>query len=167
MTLFIGIDPGVGGGVAWINQDGLATTQPMPGDLSALSTTLRNLTKLEEELLVVVEQVGGFINAQAYSKGPYSKGPQANVAAAHTMFKLGVSYGEVRGLLTGLCVDYEKVVPQTWQKAVGAVKRKGCSRDEWKRYLRDLARGLYPGVGVTLKTGDALLIAHYCRLRYG
>jgi hypothetical protein len=57
----------------------------------------------------------------------------------------------------------ERVPPQTWQKELGLGNSKGLSKTEWKNKLKGRAQELFPGIPITLKTSDALLIWEYGR----
>lgn len=76
-------------------------------------------------------------------------------------FKLGVNFGQWEGLLNGLNIPFRVVSPQRWQKFLG-LRAKGD-----KRITRECAERLYPGMRITHKTADALLLAHYASLTEG
>jgi len=86
-------------------------------------------------------------------------------------FRNGVGTGLWQGILTGLQIPYQLVVPRSWQAAMlpgikGRTKLKAASVDK--------ALDLYPAIVVTLKgpkggtrdgVADATLIAEYGRLK--
>lgn len=158
--VYIGIDPGTGGGIAAI----VPTTDTvyayaMPEDEVGVWATLESLVRLGRlygGTRAVLEQVGGYTGADAGASG---RGPG--------MFNFGVGYGGLRMALTGLHVEWKCAVPQRWQPRVGAPKKgKETSVAEHKNRLKELAQHLFPGTRVTKAVADALLIAHYCRLHY-
>jgi len=78
--------------------------------------------------------------------------PKQGVASS---FKFGDGCGFLRGLLTALKIPYEKVTPQTWQKALG------CLSHGDKNITKAKAQQLYPSRKITHATADSILIAVY------
>lgn len=148
---FLGIDPGVNGGIAVVSWLG-AAVWPMhvtERDIWGLIKVLRD-TGIA---FAMIEKVGGFMG-----------GGGKNMAAAHTMFKFGASVGFLRGCLTSAGIPFDEITPQRWQKAIGVNKRsKAESKTQFKNRLKQKAQQLFPYIPVTLKTCDALLIAEYCK----
>ena len=160
--IYMGIDPGKGGGVAWqvVGGNG-AVAEPMPPTVVGIRELFRDIvssaTTLSGEVggaLVAMEKVGGYI---AGNKQPGS-----------AMF----NFGHNAGVLEMACACYdlptELIAPQRWQKMLGLGTRGSRSRAAWKRKLKARAEQLYPSVKVTLKTADALLLLEVARrLRKG
>jgi hypothetical protein len=144
---FIGIDPGVQGGIAcvWINvEEAIRHVEKFPlkdkteADISGWLWRLcdgRN-----SEFVAVIELV--------------HSSPQMGVKSA---FTFGRSYGFLRGCLSSLGIPYVEVRPQAWQKAMG------CLSKGQKNVTKAKAQQLYPGEKVTHATADSLLLATYCR----
>lgn len=148
---FIGIDPGVSGGVAsiWGHSVVMEAMPPTEADIFAwfLSQKPREIN-----YFAVIEKVGGFI--------------KGNPAPGSAMFKFGVGYGGLRMALIACGIPFEEVTPQKWQKALGITPRdnKGNeSKSAFKNRLKAKAQQLFPGEKITLAVADALLIAEYCR----
>ena len=167
MNLLLAIDPGASGGIAWYDGT-LPFVEPMPeteGDVLAL---LRSIITVHAEsgATAHVEKVGGYIG------GAGSPGS--------AMFGFGRGVGFLYGVLMAHEIPIIEVTPQRWQKTLGMGTReharpeKGMaySRDElralaaqdarlkgeWKNRLKAEAQRRFPGLKVTLKTADALLI---------
>lgn len=85
----------------------------------------------------------------------------------HSVFEFGRSYGFLRGCLVAAGVPFEEVTPAVWQRAVGILKVGGESGTEKKNRHKACAQQLFPGITVTHATADALLIAEYCRRKWG
>lgn len=146
MTRVLGIDPGIGGGYALID-DGrvLLETFPLAGkeiDLAELAIDWRSLAPD----LAVLELVGAM--------------PKQGVAST---FSFGTRFGELRGILAALGIRRYEVRPQAWKRAILA----GTARDktaavEWCRRAYPDARLVRPGCRVP-HTGmaDALCLAAY------
>jgi len=144
---FIGIDPGVQGGIAVLWEDGerkvhcvekLALKDKTEADISSWVWGLAD--GVNDQFVVVIESV--------------HSSPQMGVKSA---FTFGRSYGFLRGVLSALGYPYVEVRPQAWQKAMG------CLTKGQKNVTKALAQQLYPGEKVTHATADALLLATYAR----
>lgn len=152
VRLYVGVDPGVSGGLALLSDGGEVHAVAMPATERDLWDWFYELP--DAEMVAVLEQVGGFI-----------KGAPAFVG--NSMFKFGTSYGLLRMALTAADVPFETATPQKWQKALGIpTRRKTESPTQWKNRLKARAQQLFPKVKVTLATSDALLIAEYCRRKH-
>lgn len=150
---YIGIDPGVSGGIAWTSKDGPGA-EPMPdtdrGILDLLSGHARDAVAVLE-----------FVRSS----------PQMGVASA---FTFGAGYGGLKMALSALGIPYIEVAPLKWQKALGCVsppkpsrafltaKERSARQREHKHQVKALAEQLFPGLPVTLATADALLLAAFC-----
>jgi crossover junction endodeoxyribonuclease RuvC len=142
VSIYIGIDPGVSGGIAVVG-DGEQYLGPP-------RLKLKDATELDiaaflayinvDTAFAVIEQV--------------SSSPQMGVVSA---FTFGQSYGFLRGLLSALAIPFVPVRPQKWQKAMG------CMSKGDKNVTKAKAQQLYPGEKITHATADALLLATYCR----
>ena len=147
--IYVGIDPGASGGIALITPSGVQTW--------AMPSTERDLLDAVESCYVdhcyccaVVEKVTGFVG------GPGNTGS--------SMFKFGTNYGSVRMALIAAGIPFEEVIASVWQKGLKIPSRgKSESKTAWKNRLKARAQQLFPGVAVTLKTADALLIAEFCK----
>jgi len=143
---FIGIDPGVSGGIAWTSPLG-DQSAPMP---ATLHDTLALINKILDEqsdgkTLAYVEELPKYV------------GPIPSSA----VFVMARNYGQMEGILAALGVSIHHVKPQAWQKALGLGHReKGDKTSAWKNKLKAKAQHLYPEETVTLKNADALLILH-------
>lgn len=161
MPDYLGVDPGVGGGLALINEDGVVWLRAMPDTEIELYEILRKETICR----AVIEKVSGWQGGNRRKGG--GEAAHGGAPGSH-MFTFGESYGICKGIMTavGLIegITRDTVAPQTWQKEFDIPK--GMEYSARKRFCRDLAQEIYPGVKVTLKTADALLIATYCARRY-
>lgn len=144
---YLGIDPGMGGGLAVLCGDKVSLT-PMPRTDQDIIAWLESHSWLTENLNYgVIEQVHSM--------------PAQGVSST---FKFGMSYGALRMCLIALQIPFETVSPQKWQKTVGISSRKKEGRTDHKNRLKARAQELFPKEKITLATADALLLAYYCRL---
>lgn len=138
-NLYIGIDPGKSGGIAFIpTEHGDPWTEKMPD-------TERDLWDLfdgmeEQRPFAMIE----FVRST----------PQMGVVSA---FTFGWGYGSLRMCLLARAISSEDVVPGKWQKAMG------CLTKGDKNVSKRKAQQLFPGLKITHANADALLIAEYCR----
>lgn len=137
---FFGIDPGVGGGMVFIDavDDDVASMKLKDATERDIALWLSNWNF--DKSCAVIEKV--------------SSSPQMGVVSA---FTFGRSYGFLRGVLSALAIPYVEVRPQAWQKAMG------CLTKGDKNVSKAKAQQLYPGEKITHATADALLLATYCR----
>lgn len=153
---YLGVDPGAGGGLALLAGRRVLVSA-MPATEAALWYWLQRLPgQFAGPVRAVVELVHAM--------------PTDGRASA---FKFGVNYGRVLMALTAAGIPYELVRPAAWQAGLHIPSREKRrdgravvwleTRTEFKRRLREAARGLFPRARVTTKTADALLIAEYCR----
>lgn len=169
MNIYVAIDPGVSGGIAY-SVGGFVSVRPMPdpGDLVKFLRAIAAEVAQGTQGRAVMEEVGGYIG---------------EAQPASSAFKFGMGYGFILGALQTLEFRIELVRPQAWQKifALGKIDRTFCPKGasdeqkkavrvangraklEWKRKLKDKAQQLFPGIDVTLKTCDALLLLEYAR----
>lgn len=147
---YIGIDPGVNGGIAVIWEDGSVSTHKMPETYPDIYELIRTGLNLDEVFKVaILEDVGQGIPGQS-SKATAT-------FARHC--------GHLEMALYACGIRTEKVKPQKWQKYYSNTlgKSSECEKREWKNRLKGEAQRLFPDAGVTLWNADALLMAEYGR----
>ena len=145
MATIVGIDPGLGGGIAVL---GAKKDCALP--FSTMSET--------EEFLIDLIKSEGISLFKAFVEEPpvFFQGAGGGLAS---QAKLHRNLGQYEGLLMGLGIPFETISPKKWQKGLpGLAKLKGVER---KRALKNLAVQRYPQLKPTLKTCDAILIAEY------
>jgi hypothetical protein len=143
---YIAIDPGVGGGIAYIDTDGSTHALPMPATLHDMDTQLMILctahnTTSADTPTVLLEELPKFAGKMSGS-------------SMATMFR---NYGRIEGILAAYGARIEYLPPKKWQQALGLGDKK-THGNRWKAHLKGRAQALYPQLTVTLKTADALLI---------
>jgi len=141
--LYIGIDPGVSGGIAILLQ----------GSTGVLSIqAAEKMPSTDRDLLDFLD-LHVSIGARAVLERVASS-PQMGVVSA---FTFGTSYGAVRMALAAKRIPFEEVRPQKWQQALG------CLSGGDKNVTKRRAQQLFPQLTITHAIADALLIADYCR----
>src|SRR4051812_26257886 len=127
--IYIGIDPGVHGGMVAIDTDPSARVKlaisPMPSSLTDIWNWIimhyGDPKDVRINVFGVIEKVRGFMGAR---KGEEKYATGANVASAHTMFLFGANYGALCMALTAAGILWEEVLPTKWQKVLGISPRK-------------------------------------------
>ena len=146
---FIGIDPGVHGGICHIYS---GTGQPFPKPMLKTERDIWEYLRPFSGSIAVIEKVHAMPGN-----------------AAKAMFTFGENYGHLKMALTAADIRIvEIVLPSRWQKELGIVRRKkNESKSQWKNRLKAKAQQLFPSLKITLDTSDAILICEYCRRVYG
>lgn len=157
--LYIGIDPGVNGGIAWTLDDGqqrkteavkMPTTTTQSGkkrvslkDLSALLAELASLSKLKS---CALEKV--------------ASRPGQGVASC---FTFGRAYGNTEAAVVCHGIPLERVLPRKWQQPLGLITSKEVTKTKKKNQHKAKAQELWPDLKITHATADALLICEWWR----
>ena len=123
MTLFIGIDPGLSGGLAFRSGEEMSVL-PMPIltitkakgvrrvlDLTALANLIDDKTKNKPRIHVFIERVASM--------------PKQGVAS---MFSFGESYGAIKGIIAANFLPMTLVTPQTWKSKLKVSSNKDDAR---------------------------------------
>ena len=141
--IYIGIDPGVSGGIAMLNDDAqdYRTIKMPTTERDILDAFAPWFTGGKPSAMAVLERV--------------SSSPQMGVVSA---FTFGRGVGGLRMALTAARIPFDEVTPQRWQQAMGCMSRGD------KNITKRRAQALFPSwPSITHAIADALLIAEYCR----
>jgi crossover junction endodeoxyribonuclease RuvC len=138
MSVHIGIDPGMSGGIAALWDNGSPDAYKMP-------ETERDVWELVIELSVP----GCFAFIERVSAMPKQ--------GVSSTFKFGRNYGMLRGMLVAASIPFAEVTPGVWQRALG------CLSKGDKNVTKARAQQLFPNVKCTHAISDALLLAEYGR----
>ena len=147
---YIGIDPGISGGVAVINEKGEIKAYKCP--------------RSSEEMALLFQIIIGKTapnNIRLLMERVWAR-PTNAVRAA---FSYGVNYGQWLGVAATHEVKMNTALPLEWIQWIGCPK--ALKKDVRKRWLKEKARELYPDINkLTLATSDAILITHYAKEEY-
>ena len=145
--VYVGIDPGINGGICLIIPKTISAgvshieTYKCPATIRDMADILDDWIDPASNVRAVIEKVHAF--------------PGQGVTS---MFNFGKNYGTWLGILSGLRIPYVEVSPQKWMKVYGTMPRDKTKR---KNHLKGLAQSMYPNEKITLKTADAVLLAHF------
>lgn len=141
MTFYLGVDPGISGGIATV---GTGMWKPLPSKMPDTEKDIADLiASLKDAEFCVIEAVHSM--------------PKQGVASS---FKFGQNYGFLRACLVCFQIPFEEVSPQKWQKTMN------CLTKGDKNISKRRAQQLFPGIKITHATADALLLAEYCRITH-
>ncbi len=149
--IVVAVDPGLSGAIAVLDgYEGTVRAYAMPETESDTWELVADIARTQGEKRGVVERVGAF--------------PGQGVTSC---FTFGRAYGFVRACLIAAQIPFEDVSPRQWQTELGCGNLDKLAKPAHKRKLRGVAQRLFPGVDVTLKTADALLLGEWLRRREG
>jgi hypothetical protein len=142
-VIYIGIDPGQGGGIAWISPEGNTeaakfTEQSIIRDLFAIITTHCTPSR------IVLEHVHAM--------------PKQGVSST---FKFGANYGWWKGFLTAWGRTWQDVEPCVWQRHLGCLTK--GDKNITKAFATKLVAESGSSVTVIHAVADAICLAEYAR----
>ena len=142
MKIYIGIDPGKSGAIAFVPETGKPWTVKCSETDKDISDAFLEIE--HEELYACIEKVG---------PGVFGAGKMGSKSA----FTFGASFGGLLMLLTCHGVRFNRVLPRTWQTAMQ------CMTGGDKNVSKRRAQELFQEIKITHAIADALLIAEYAR----
>lgn len=160
--VYVGVDPGKGGGIAIIDTDTdgglMLSVKSMSGDLDDTYDWLNGHIYPYSKPVCYMEKVGG-----------YQPGSTGRTDVGSRMFEFGRWYGIVEGWMVSLSIPVTLVTPQQWQRGVGMKRIKGESDTRWKNRLKEKAKRVFPDYAgsITKAVADAVLITAYARSKHG
>jgi hypothetical protein len=146
--IFIGIDPGISGGIAWYDEETqLSYVKKMPQNILEFISFWQNFHEIHgnKQIFCLTEKVHSMP----------TNGAKSN-------FTFGYNLGVLHTCLTNFKIPFDFVTPQAWMKSFFMKKDKNETGTKWKNRLKQKAQQLYPDHKVTLWSADALLILEYC-----
>lgn len=150
----IGIDPGLGGSIAVLNE---SATVIFLEDMPTLKTTKSRRILDEARILMLLRAAWRPEACRAVIERAMVMPKQGSASG----FKIGVGYGQLLGILAALQIPRISVIPQTWQKAIIGKCEPGTSKDR----ARAFAQGFWPGADLGTRKSqdraDALCLALY------
>lgn len=164
-TCYIGIDPGVSGGIAWI-EGGRIKAIPIPdnrADVWQWFGSRQPWLVHPSSPIAMVEHVTGYVGGA--DRSPEGKvGRSGGAANGSRMFTFGMQYERVMMALCAAGIPTQDVTAQKWQRALNLQKWRGEMKGDHKRRIKEAAQVRYPTITVTSATADALMIATYLYL---
>ena len=159
-VLYVGIDPGLGGAVAAINEQGeVITLQDTPTLMVKKSGKGHKRTYVESAMASILENCkGNVIGSGQILVTVENQHARPGMSAVST-FNTGVGYGLWRMACAALRIPYQFVEPGKWKK------QRGLASGSDKNASIVLASRLFPSASLARKKDDgraeALLIAEW------
>lgn len=152
MTVFVGIDPGVNGGLAAL-QGGQVVLVQKNLDAHTVVGFIQACADLDGGALpsVAIEAVPKWCGEERFAKHAMTGSAMATMFGT---FQLAV------GVCVGMGIEPTLLTPVKWQNLVECRNRERLETTPWKNKLKRRAEELYPDVKLTLWNCDAVLIAH-------
>lgn len=175
--LYIGIDPGVAGGLVALLPRGDVIATPMPQTerdiVEWFKDTMRGVIVPNRQVRVFLEQQ----TPRPTFLGVDRDGKPRQSILKSTCLLYG-HYTMLRGMLIAFGLPFQEVLPQAWMKELGIAtgKKKKVPDGQWKDSLRGKAQQLCPQLplwseprtkGKQLAIADAVLIAVFCQRKGG
>ncbi len=153
-NIFVGIDPGLSGGIAILYPDEVEVYA------TPASKGSGKRQFYEQDMARLIPARNGVKAAIEVQRAMPGQG-------VTSMFSIGLGYGLWRGMLAALMVPYVTVQPKDWRKAVGLTGDKADAVALAQRMFPSVADQLVgPQGGLRDGLAEALLIAHYAKLRW-
>lgn len=168
MKFFIGIDNGVTGSIAIMDQDGrvlLFSPMPVFSQFSYTKTVSRQRTRIDVSLLRGLIAEAGLKIRTDYGQEVLMKAlverPMINPMRFHASMSAIAALEAVLICLEDFDIPYEYIDSKAWQKLLLPQNIKGS--EELKHASSDIGARLFPSVLNSHKDYDGLLIAEYAR----
>ena len=157
MNFLIAIDPGLSGGVAWQDKEGIVHAEPMPEGMTAQAELIRQIQLRNRgySFSAILEKTGTYV--------PGNSSIAAVTFARHC--------GHIEAIFYMCDIPTTQISPQKWQSVLPlskfspipkgtdpkAKRAEGTRRKAvHKREIKEEMQRRYPHLKVTLKTADAL-----------
>jgi len=164
--LYLGVDPGVNGGLACIDSHGDTTRViKMPGTDTDLWLAVSEMSELGE-ITCVLEKISSAPRRMGIGtcKRCGNTWPESKAMnSPKSMLTQGTNYGTIRMALLAAGIRFDEVGARKWQGIFGLVGHGKETTTEKKNRHKDAAQKLFPSTKVTHYVADALLLAEYCK----
>ncbi len=159
---FLGIDPGVNGGLAILSANGLLlVTKRLPiTDKDLLLSLIRYGPESGVACYAMIEQQ---IARPTYLGKDSSKRNRGKSSILKSTCILYAQYRVIQMALTALSIPQEEVSPKTWQSFFKLYRQGADNSSKWKNRLKWKAQQRFPSNKIKLYNCDAALLAEYAR----
>lgn len=145
---FIGVDPGMHGGIAVLTREGtIVLAKQMPAT--------------DRDVIDILRQDG---LRRGFTRAILERAASSRQMGRASAFKFGVGYGALRMALTAAEISFDEAAPAKWQRAMQCLDPtpKALGKKD-KNITKRRAQQVFPTITVTHAIADALLLAEYCR----
>lgn len=146
--IYLGIDPGANGGIAWVDEDGaLIECRKMPSTPRDIYDILGSYLDDDTDIICYLEKVGfGMPGQSSKATATFSR-----------------HCGQLEMALLAREIATIEVTPMKWQKYFGLQGKQAESKTSHKNRIKAWAQQRFPRCKVTLWGADALALAEYGR----
>lgn len=161
---YLGIDPGINGGLAWTCSNGEVGAESMPKTEKDVWEWITKWNFAE----TITHNHRVFAAIEQQTPRPTSifdrKAKEWRATILKSTCLLWGNYCQLRAWLIAAGIPFEDCPPKRWQQGLHIrPKDKEEPPRHWKNHLKAEAQSLFPDAKVTLATSDALLLAEWCR----
>lgn len=151
--VFIGVDPGMNGGIALIKPE-------MDTDFIKVHRCPKTVNEMAGLFDACVGMANGSDNVVLFVEHVWTFPGDGRVGA----FRFGYNYGLWKGIAGANEIEIYNIPPKRWQGSFD-IPEKTYGRER-KKWLKDHAEALFPNIKITFNTADAVLIANYAKECY-
>lgn len=167
--IFVGVDPGLDGAIAFVDQDGKFVEVHDAPTITVKSGRKNRRHYIESAMVTLLTKYDPYSRDKNFQGQKICVVGIENVHAmpgqgVTSMFSMGNGFGTWVGILAALRFPYEKIEPRAWKKELGL----GVGADKNASVV--LASRLFPRAPLARKKdhgrAEALLIAEHCRRKF-
>ena len=151
--LFVGIDPGMNGGICFIKPE-------MDSDFIKTMRCPKTVHEMAIMFGAGISLAGSCDDVILFIEHVWSFPGDGRVGA----FRFGYNYGLWKGIVGANELDMYNISPRKWQGTLDVPN--GLTGRDRKKWLKEYAEGLFPNIKVTYNVSDAILIANYAKECY-
>lgn len=156
MNMWVGIDPGASGAIAFLYENGSVSFIDNSNPVHVIVEHIKTMTDTHTVKVCMIEDVHSIYGTSAKSN-----------------FNFGFNTGLLHGIIRALGLPLDQVQPKAWQKHLG-VKSTVKGKDK-KKAVVEIVSSLYPSVAPEFHTprgrlldgrSDALALATYAKFKH-
>lgn len=157
----MGIDPGIGGGIAIYTKNGLVATKMPSYSVMRSNGKKKNETDINK-LGEIFEQQKENYNPIVFIELVQAWTGTDDPARQYQIGRMLANYEALKTTITLSGIDFIEVMPQQWQSFLN-LKVKGESKNDRKRRYVRFAASKYPEAKATLWSSDAICLVEFGR----
>lgn len=153
--IIIAIDPGMAGGFAWKDYNGVI-------HVANMGETPRDILDQIRDIKDECDEYGNMLTPDKFICYLEDVGKGRGGESMSAMCSFARHNGNLEAFLMAEDIAVVKVLPQKWQKTLGIGKANECAtKSAWKNKIKAKEQERHPLIKVTLKNADALGILDY------
>lgn len=157
----IGIDPGIGGGIAVYTKNGLVTAKMPSYSVMRSNGKKKNETDIKKLSEIFQEQKKDY-NPIVFIELVQAWTGTDDPARQYQISRMLANYEALKTTITLTGIDFIQVMPQEWQGFLNLKVKGESKKDRKQRYVR-FAASKYPEAKATLWSSDAICLVEFGR----